>query len=421
MPSIVDTIVIGAGFTGLSAAHALLKQGGKVLVLEARDRVGGRVESALLADGTRVDSGGQFLCDDMPNVMALARRYGKTLVRTPVEGEFLLQPPAVPQERWRIYGEAQALRERMNEIDPADPAIAGLSVADWLVQQGASVDGARAFRSMIEGLWCRPIGEVPLWFLVSNDQRITNTQSELEYFLDETIHSLAEDMALELGGRLRTGAPVDRIVSNASGVQVHSAGEMFLASQVIVAVPPVMASRIVFEPALPAPLAEALSVWKCGTVIKVLVRYGHPFWRDAGLSGMVMWRDPAGFFCCDVSREGLGAALVVFIGGPLAMTWRQTSETEQRAAILEKLASALGEDARGAIEITFRDWTDDTWSGGGYSDAIADFGATDAENIIRVGAGHIQFACSEISSSFPGYIEGAIVAGREAADRVARL
>lgn len=417
MPPAHDVIVVGAGFAGLSAADALKRRGIDVLVLEARQRVGGRVESTLLSDGVCIDTGGQFICDDMPNVMALARRYGKTLVRTPIEGDFILQPPVGAHESWRIYDEARALRERINGIDPAAPAIVGLSVGDWLASQSVSVDGSRAFRSMIEGLWCRPLEELPLWFLASNDRRITNSQSELEYFLAETIHSLAEDMRRDLG-RLCVGMPVRRVVVTTFGVDIVADGGVFSAGQVIVAVPPVMASRITFEPALPAALADALSVWRSGAVIKVLVRYPWRFWRDAGASGMVMWRDPAGLFCCDVSREGLGAALVVFIGGSLAVAWRQMSEQDLETRILERLISALGPDARDAVEIAIRDWADDDWSGGGYSDSIAEMGATAAEDVIRAGAGRIQFACSEISPSFPGYIEGAIVAGLAAAERV---
>ncbi|MDI7863155.1 flavin monoamine oxidase family protein [Rhizobiaceae bacterium n13] len=418
MGHVHDAIVVGAGFAGLSAAVDLVERGYDVGVLEARPRVGGRVESMVLEDGMRIDSGGQFLCADMPNVMALARHYGKTLVRPHMEGNFILQPPADEAESWRIYRESANLRERIKGLDPGDPSLAGLSVADWLAGQNASDDGARAFRSMIEGLWCRPIGEVPLWYLVSNDRRITNTRSELEYFLGETMHSLAGDLARDLGPRLCTATPVDRILTTNDAVEIRAGGGTFRARQVIVAVPPVMASRIVFEPGLPHALASALNAWKSGTVIKALLRYPRRFWRDDGLSGMVMWRDPAGLFACDVSRDGRGAALVVFAGGQLAVEWRQMARGVLQDAIVGKLAAALGPDARDATEISLRDWTDDPWSGGGYSDTIADASATSAEEIIRAGRAPIHFACSELSSSFPGYVEGAIVAGREAAHRV---
>lgn len=408
-------IVVGAGFTGLAAAHALNDQGRDVLVLEAAVRVGGRVESAAFADGRRVDTGAQFVCDDMENVIALLRRHGKTLVHTPMAGTSLVQPPGPHDDE--AYLQARSLRLRLRGLDPADPAIAGLTVADWLAAQPISADAALAFQSTVEGLWCRPIGDLPMWYLVSNDRRITNKQTEIAYFVAETIHSLARDMAAELGDRVLTGHPVRQVAVTGDGVEVTAAGRNFLARRAIVAVPPVMASKIAYEAGLPPPLAAALGAWRSGAVIKVQVRYRRPFWRDDGLSGLVAWRDPVGLFSCDVSRDDLGATLVVFIAGPLALTWRRMPEPALRDAILDRLAGALGAEARKAEEIVLRDWTDDRWCGGGYGDTIFDMEATDAEDILRAGAGPIHFASSELSPSFPCYVEGAIVAGRAAAEK----
>ncbi|SOC40436.1 monoamine oxidase [Rhizobium subbaraonis] len=411
-----DVIVVGAGFTGLSAAAVLFERGLDVVVLEAQARVGGRVAAQTFADGGRVDTGGQFVCDDMTNVMALIRRYGKTLVQTPVEGAFVVQPAIDAPDK--AYAESRSLRLRMRALNPRDPAIDGMSVADWLAAQPVSADAARAFRSTVEGLWCRPIGELPLWYLVSNDRRITNRQSEIEYFVGETIHSLADDMAAGLDGRVLTGRPVTQISMRVDRVQVQAGEALLSARHVVVAVPPVATSRIGFEPDLPAALRRALSVWRSGAVIKALVRYPRPFWRERGLSGMVSWLDPSGLFACDVSHDGLGAALVVFVGGPLAIAAQGMPPASLEAMILGKLADVLGEPARTATAILLRDWTGDAWSGGGYSDTVCDLRAKDAEDVLRSGAGRIQFACSELSLSYPGYIEGAIVAGRMAAERI---
>ena len=98
----------------------------------------------------------------------------------------------------------------------------------------------------------------------------------------------------------------------------------------IVAVPPVAASRLGFTPALPSALARALAVWRSGTVVKALVRYERAFWHDSGRSGMVMWRDVHGLFACDASRDAVHPALVVFVGGPLAVTWGRKGEAGVR-------------------------------------------------------------------------------------------
>ncbi|MER9415061.1 flavin monoamine oxidase family protein [Mesorhizobium sp. M0306] len=413
-----DVAIVGAGFTGLSAARELNQAGIDVVVLEARDRVGGRVEAVQNGLGERIDSGGQFLCEDMPELMALVRARGKTLVETHVAGEFVTQPRMSEAQAGRTYGTAMRIRERMNAIAPNDPAITGLTVAAWLDRQADPDDAKAAFRSMIEGLWCLAMERLPLWYLIDNDRRVTNEVSELQYFVRETMHSLADDLARDLGDRLRLNTAVEAIEDGPGGVRVVSPAGAIEARAVLVAVPPMMASKLDFVPPLPAALERALGVWRSGAVIKILVRYPKAFWRDRGLSGMVMWRDPHGIFACDASNDDSHPALVVFIGGPLARRWRDLGEAALRARVTSKLEEALGAEAAGFSDLSYRDWTDDRWSGGGYSDLIVDATATNAERIIRAGAPPIHFASSELSLSFPGYVEGAIVGGRVAALKI---
>lgn len=413
-----DVVIIGAGFTGLSAALELKRGGIDFLVLEARDRVGGRVEAVRNGLGELIDSGGQFLCQDMPELMALAKARGKTFVETYIEGEFITHPRMSAEEAKRTYQVAMAIRERMNGIEPNDPSIAGLTVATWLERQKDTADAKAAFRSMIEGLWCLAADKVPLWYLIDNDRRITNEVFELQYFLGDTMQSLAEDLAAELGDRLRLNEAVTRIERAPQGVRISTGAAMIEARVVLVALPPATAAKLDFMPALPAELASALGVWESGVVIKILVRYAKPFWRERGLCGMVMWRDQPGLFACDASKDIDHAALVVFVGGPLALRWHVLGEAALQAEITARLVQALGPQAADIVDFSARDWTHDRWSGGAYSDLIVDVTARDAERVILGGAPPVYFAASEVSPSFPAYVEGAIVAGRIAAGKI---
>ncbi|TIX96815.1 MAG: FAD-dependent oxidoreductase, partial [Mesorhizobium sp.] len=217
-----DVAIVGAGFTGLSAAHELNKAGIDFVLLEARGRVGGRVESKWNGLGEQIDSGGQFLCEDMPELMALVRTLGKTLVETYVKGEVIAQPLTGEQDAERIYYASRAIRDRMNAIAPGDPTIAGLTVAAWLDRQNDPGEAKAAFRSMIEGLWCQALEKLPLWHLIDNDRRITNEVSELQYFVHETMQSLADDLAEDLGDRLRLNTPVRTIERRLGGVRLAS-------------------------------------------------------------------------------------------------------------------------------------------------------------------------------------------------------
>jgi monoamine oxidase len=414
-----DVIVIGAGFTGLTAANKLRDAGLDVLLLEARDRVGGRVEATVQKDGLRIDSGGQFICQDMPEVMALAKAHGKTLIRAFDSGEVVFRPSIAIDHADEIYGQVDALRDRIAEIDLTDPAIATMTVSDWIVTQDIGDNVARAFFALVKGLWCLSPEEISFVYLASNQRRMTNTVSELEFFLAETMHSLADDLAARLGDRLKLDSAVTRIVHSEEGVEVYCGAHLFEAAEVIIAVPPVMARKLAFEPPFPASLVTALSAWASGQVIKARVAYSRPFWRDRGLSGTVVWSQPQGLYACDVSRSEDTAALVVFIGGPLAFDWHQRDEVELKAFLRSELTAALGEEAGKPTDISLRDWVDDAWSGGAYSDLITDVvHAADAEQAILEGTSSIRFASSELSPSFAGYIEGAIVAGKAAAKAV---
>jgi monoamine oxidase len=275
---------------------------------------------------------------------------------------------------------------------------------------------------MIEGLWCLALDEMPAWYLVSNDRRVTNTVGELQYFVAGTMHALAEDLARELGDRLVPGAAVRRIEHGADGVRVIADGAIRAltvgARAVLVCLPPATAAKLDFSPALPEPVQRALGVWRSGAVIKLFLRYSNAFWRDKGLSGVVFWRDPAGLFAFDASPDDDHPMLGFFVGGPMALETTVLDEAGIKAKAIEWLAAALGPEAAEPLDVLVRDWTNDRWSGGAYSDLVVDIDATDAEDVLRAGAPPVFFAASELSPSYPGYIEGAIVAGREGAEKV---
>ena len=415
-----DILVIGAGFTGLSAATALIEAGLDVVVLEARDRVGGRVEALVNGLVERVDTGGQFLCEDMPEVMALAHKHGKALLEPAFEGALLSQPPLEPGEDDRVYAASMAIRKRMKRLDPRGPAVLGLTVAQWLERQPEDGEAKAAFRAMIEGLWCLDIDRLPLWHLIDNDRRITNKETELQYFPTPTMHSLAEDLARSLGDRLCLSSPVTSIRVDAGGVTVTANDTPIEARTVIVALPPTMARGIAFEPGLTPSITTALAAWESGAVIKVQLRYGRAFWRDHGLSGMVAWRSPSGLFAFDTSPVPERPMLTFFLGGPLALSMQGMDEEAIAVHAMARLVEALGPEAGEPIDVMLRNWTGDRWSGGAYSDLVVDMDATDAEQVLLAGTKRIVFAASELSPSFPGYIEGAIIAGRAAAERALR-
>lgn len=409
-----DVIVVGAGFSGLSAATELLSSGLDVVLLEARDRVGGRVESVQLTDGTRIDSGGQFLCRDMTELTALAASHGQAVARAYDAGDVVFRPEMPLDRAYAIVEAAEALRARISDLDPASPALAGLTVSQWIAGQTIDPEVAEAYLRQVEGTWCRSPEEISFAWLASTDARITNEHPELEAFLPGTMHALAESVASGLGERLKLSAAVTHISHDAEGATVHTQALSYKARHVILAVPPSMARRIGYLPPLSSGIGAALAAWEPGQVMKVFIRYRKPFWRSRGLSGTVMWSEPDGLYACDASREGL-TGLILFIAGTAARDWHDRPAAELDAFIRSHLIEALGEEGGDIEEISIRDWVDDIWSGGAYSDNVIDPQAGEAEDPLRSGQGVLRFAPSELSPRYPGYIEGAITMGRLAA------
>jgi monoamine oxidase len=410
----VDVVVAGAGLTGLAAARELAAAGLSIAVLEARDRVGGRVESRVRPSGERFDTGGQFVCDDMPEIMALVRELGGTLLDMRRPGRPLDVPALCDTD---LEARVDALREHVAALDPDDPALADKSVEDWLVASDIEPAVAEAFRSLVDSLWCLDPAEFPLWHMIENERRFTNEVTELQYCVGETMHALAELMAAPLGAALRLATPVAAVERRGERLLVETATGPIDAGFVLLAMPPAMAARVRLDPPASPGLARALVVWKAGDVIKVTLRYPRPFWRAHGLSGTIRWLEPRGLFACDASRRD-EHALVLFVGASMSRRLAARPEEEIAAWSADAVAAAFGGGAPEPLDVLVRNWCGDAWSGGAYSDLIRDAAARDAQAVLIEGAGRLRFASSELSPSFPGYMEGALVAGRQAARRI---
>jgi len=416
-----EVIVVGAGFARLSAAAELDAAGVSCLIVEANDRVGGRVEARPNPLGELTDTGGQYVCEGMDEVIALARALGKTFVDGLHDGDMVLSPPLASTGD-ELYAAIMSIRARERSLDPADPAIAGLSVAAWARMQPEGEPAISAYLSAMEGLWCQPTDELPLWYLVSNDRRITNKVPELQYFLSETMQSLADDLARPLGDRLSLGERAVGIAVGGGVARLRTDRRELAARHVVLAIPPAQAAGLYFKPGLPADLARTLPAWRPGRVVKVQLRYAEAFWRRQGRSGSVYFLDPLGLYICDASASDDRPALVAFAGGAMLADWRRGGEAGFLERLRAKLGATLGPEAASPIAVLARDWTGDPFCGGAYSDSVIDLAARDAEDALRRGMPGVSFASSELSPSYPGYIEGAIIAGRAgAAQAIAAL
>ena len=421
-----DVVVVGAGFAGLMAATGLQQRGHRVVVVEALDRVGGKSDSAHDALGRRVDTGGQFVCDDMPNVLALIRHQGKRLVpvdhdtpgRAFVGGD---RRTADPQTLWHTFHTAEQTIEQMAglEVGFDDPTI---SMGQRLASVELADDVLAAARAALNGIMCVAVDDLPAAHVIDLARRTPLTRDELQYVVAETMHAVAERLADDLVNGLLLNEPARSIeVTSQHSVAVRTDRRTVIAKHVVVAVPPTAYATMSFTPPLPSAVLHAAGGFRAGSVTKFLVRYDQPFWRDQQVGSTSMWLDPSGLYVGDASPDEDTSILVAFLGGPSSHTWRAMSADERRRLLLLRLVEAYGPQAGSPISFVERDWTPDDWGGGGYWNVLLDGSITDAVDVLLRGAPGVTFASTELAASFPGYIEGAINAGRAAAASVSEL
>ena len=204
-PFDVDVVIIGAGFAGLTVSTILAREGISVVVLEARDRVGGKVEAQLDERGRLVDTGAQFVNDEMTEVLALASLAGARNTNAVHPGRATAVPPQAAGEPWT---EAEALLATLG-TDHLDD---GRMVSEWvagLAVDGIDVSGAvrEAVRSVVNGSTCHESNQIPVSYLAQLNERTPANVEKQQTWFPATLHSLAAHLAAPLGSALRVAVP----------------------------------------------------------------------------------------------------------------------------------------------------------------------------------------------------------------------
>lgn len=413
-PFDVDVVIIGAGFAGLTVARALQDLGVSVVVLEARDRVGGKVEAVIDELGRVVDTGAQFVNDEMAEVLALAAEVGAARANALHPGRATTIPLQAGGDPW---AEAEGLLATLG----ADRLDDGRTVTEWVA--GLSADGMHvsnavreAVRSAVNGGICHDSNVIPVSYLAQLNERTPQNVEEMQSWFPATFHSLAAHLAAQMGDSLQLECPVRAIHVHDASVDVVALDQVWHAREVVVAVPPSAYPGLGFTPPLPDDIIAAAESFAPGTVIKYLLRFERPFWLDDGRNGVGRFLGPAGLYFADASLADT-ATLVGFLGGTTAVEWARHSQAQRREAILHHASVAFGSDALRPISVVERMWAPDEWGAGGYCNAQTTH-APPAAEALADGLPLVTFASTELANRFPGYVEGAIVAGQAAAAKV---
>ncbi|CAN5393126.1 FAD-dependent oxidoreductase [soil metagenome] len=455
LPHHVDVVVVGAGIAGLVAAREVARKGLSVLLVEARNRVGGRVlNHELKTKGATIESGGAFIGPTQTHIRRLAKELHVPTFKEYNTGN-------------SVYVSSTLGRLEYSGTVPPDPTIlADAAVVLTLIDQYASeiaVDApwshpqAREWDRMTlrdfirsnsvvnpEGVanliesWSEPgFGADPrqlsllfvLWYVAcSGDERHVGTFSrnsdtaggaqERRFVGGSQLVPLR--LAKQLGDIVALHAPVDKIVQRDHRVHVHTGRGVVTAKRVIVAAPPPMVLDLDWFPQLPTRRRKLLKAQDMGKLMKCDAVYKKPFWRDAGLSGFGVNDSGAVRVAFDNSpKNGEPGVLLAFVGGDAWRTYGRMSKAKRRKAVLEGFAAMFGDEALHPVEFVEHDWTKERWTGGGPTSIHhADGSFSTSGSVIRPPFGRVHWAGTETSTYWSGYMDGAVRSGERAAVEV---
>src|SRR5918912_632895 len=360
----VDVAVVGAGLAGLTAARRIARAGRSVLVLEARERVGGRTLNHSIGGGDVIEVGGQWVGPTQDHVLVLMRRLRIGSFATYNSGDNIYyrrgNPPETRRRRFAATGPLGAI--------PPDPDIGELAAAL------ADIDAT-----------ARTIPR-------AEPRRAPGARA-----LDsQTFETYKRAIASGEGARFLLDLGIEAVFA---------------------------ADRRDFSPALPGERDQLVQRIPMGSVIKCQAIYPRPFWRSDGLSGQALGdRDPVRITFDNSPPDGRPGVLLGFIEGEQARLWGRRPARERRAAVLRSFAAYFGDAALEPRAYVEKDWSEEAWTRGCYASYTAPGVLLDYGRALRKSVGRIHWAGTETATRWPGYMDGAVQSGERAArEALARL
>jgi monoamine oxidase len=436
-----DVAIVGAGFAGLTAARELVQRGHDVVVLEGRDRVGGRSWTAKIA-GVPVDLGATFVGPTQDEVLKLAADLGCQTVPTHDEGDNLIRwhgrvrsyrgtiPRLSIRElldvgriRWHLarLGRGVSLQEPW----AADPSLDALTLEEWLtsIRAGAAACSLMAIASRVT--WgCEP-DQVSMLHAV----RYLKAAGGMDRMLDTSggaqqdrfpggTQQIAMRIADELGPRLKLNAPVRRLQwRDDMGVTVTSQAGEVTARCAIVAIAPEHRAAIEFTPDLPQQHRELVGSWPQGNLSKAYAAYETPFWRAKGQSGQALSDEGPVFITFDVSPSHTGPGIL--LGFSDSRTFDPLPDHHRREVALGCFADIFGDAALDPVDYLDHCWSLEPFAPGGPTAAVPPGSWTRFGPWLRRPVGPVHWAGTETADEWTGFMDGAVRSGRRAAAEVA--
>lgn len=435
-----DVVIVGAGLAGLTAADRLIQAGHNVIVVEGRDRVGGRILTTEVA-GVPVDAGATWVAPGHTAFRDLVDRFDGEIVPQFHQGKGVISlggrrtiESLTSLTPWAMVDIARILNTLQKTVDglpvsapwehPRAAEFDALSLGEWLTAKRALKDTRKFLGMLCMVHWGAPVGDVSLLNVlryIKNLGGIEHMMSveggDQQDRISGTVHALVNRFAESLEAHVLLDAPVHSITTVGDHVTVAAGNHTINARYVVVTASPMHRSTINFTPALPEPYYGLARSWRLGALSKAFVAYDRPFWRDEGLSGEGMSDNETVFLTFDVSPDANGPGiLMVFCD---ARGFDAHGEEERRHRVISHLAHMFGDQAHNITDYTDFSWGNDPFAPGGPNPAVAPKAWTTFGRFLREPVGLIHWAGTETADETSGTMNGAILSGQRAAREVA--
>ncbi|MEA5509827.1 flavin monoamine oxidase family protein [Crocosphaera sp. UHCC 0190] len=444
-----DCIVIGAGLSGLIAARNLYRAGHTVLVIEAQERLGGRMYGQYLPSGQWIDKGGQWVGPTQDRFLALLDEYGVRRFSSPGDGQKVLifegkryefdgffqgfpegETPGVREEEWADAMQAWARFEALTKVfPPGHPTLNdhnrkldSQTFTQWIEENTHTPFGNWYFSYMARAVgYLGPSepNQVSLLHVLWGQHCAPQSEHPEAELLHGGAGQIPEKIAAELGEGIRLGEPVVGIAQSPTGITVQTTKGQFSGQFAIVAMPPHLAGRIIYDPPMPSLREQLTQRVPMGCCAKLLISYDRPFWREKGLAGIGLGNCQWIELCADSSDPETGVGvLATFVVGDRYKDWHVMSEENRRSAVLSDLAMYFGNEALSPATYDEVDWPGEPWVGGGYAAFMPPGVWTSYGEALTAPVGRIYWAGTEIADRWPGFFDGAVRTGESAAEAI---
>ncbi|XP_004283458.2 amine oxidase [flavin-containing] A [Orcinus orca] len=445
-----DVVVIGGGISGLSAAKLLAEHEVNVLVLEARDRVGGRTYTVRNQHVDYVDVGGAYVGPTQNRILRLSKELGLETYKVNVN-ERLVQyvkgrtypfrgafPPVWNPIAYLDYNNLWRTMDNMGKEIPADAPWEAPHAEEWdkmtmkdLIEKICWTKTARQFASLFVNInvTSEPHEVSALWFLWYVKQcggttrifSITNGGQERKFVGGSG--QVSERIMHLLGDRVKLRCPVTYVDQSGDNIMIETLNhQLYECRYVISAVPPTLTAKIHFRPELPSERNQLIQRLPMGAIIKCMMYYKEAFWKKKDYCGCMIIEDeeaPISITLDDTKPDGSLPAIMGFILARKADRLAKVHKELRKRKICELYAKVLGsQEALQPVHYEEKNWCEEQYSGGCYTAYFPPGIMTQYGRVIRQPVGRIYFAGTETATQWSGYMEGAVEAGERAAREV---